>query len=169
VRKRLFAFGLTTAMVIALPIAAASPVAPPGPTPALAPIITTFHSEGTDVPVEDCGSFTVLLSFSHDETITTFLDKSGTAIREQVRFNFSGTFTNSVTGKTAFENGDYTIIMDLNTGEAKDVGLVLLIRLRGVGVVTLELGQVTSANGVVSESGGPKILDGGSFICSILS
>jgi hypothetical protein len=159
VRKAFLAIGLAAALIPAMAISAS----------AGAPTTTTFHSEGTDVPVEDCGSFTALLTFSHDETITTFYDKAGTLIKEQIRFNFSGTFKNSVTEKSAYEQGAYTIIIDFTGGDAKVVGLVLLIRLPGSGVVTLELGQVTFENGTTTTAGAPEILDGGSFICSLLS
>lgn len=158
-RKTAIAMGLAAALIVVLPISAS----------AVAPTITTFHSEGTDVPVEDCGSFTVLLTFSHDETITTFYDKTGTPIREQVRFTFSGTLKNSVTLKYANEQGAYTITFDLIKGQTQVTGLVLLINLPGLGVATLELGQVTFANRAITETGAPQVLDGGSFICTLLS
>jgi hypothetical protein len=141
----------------------------PGPVSATAPTISSFHDEGTNVPVEDCGAFVVLLSFSHDETITTYYDKSGVAIREQIRFNFSATLANSVTGETVGENGAYTITIDLARGETSTVGLILLMRLQGVGVVTLELGQATFAGVRIGVTSTPGILDGGSLVCSILS
>jgi hypothetical protein len=158
-RRVLAVLGLALAMVLSLAL----------PASAKQPTITRFHDEGSGVPVEDCGSFVVLLTFSHDETITTFYDNTGTPIRAQIRFSFSSTLTNSVTGKTAFETGDYTIIADLIGGDAKVVGLVLLIYLPGVGVVTLELGQVTFDHGSIWVTSEPEILNGDSLFCSILA
>ncbi len=140
-----------------------------GPVSAMAPASSSFHDEGTNVVVQDCGAFLVLLSFIHDEAITTFYDKSGIPIREQVRFKFSATLVNSVTGKSVAEDGAYTIIVDLARGETSTMGLILLMRLQGVGVVTLELGQVTFAGGRIDVTSTPGILDGGSFVCAILS
>jgi hypothetical protein len=145
----------------------AATLAVPFRASALSPTISSFHFEGSSIPVEDCGSFEVLLSFSHDETITTFYDKTGAPTRDQIRFVFSGTLTNSVTGKSADENGAYTITIDLTSDHANVVGLILVIRLEGVGVVTLELGHVTVEQPSVINS--PEILDGASFVCSILS
>jgi hypothetical protein len=159
-RKALFAIGFAAAMIPAMALPASA-----GP-----PTVSTFHNEGTDVPVEDCGSFTVLLSFSHDETITTFYDKAASPIREQIRFNFSGTLTNSVTGKTAYEVGDSTVIIDLTNGETQTVGLVLLVRLPGFGVATLEIGHVVFESGTITEVDSLQVLDGGdSSFCSLLS
>jgi hypothetical protein len=158
-RKVTILMGSTVALIL-LTISAASA----GP-----PTITTFHDEFTDIPVEDCGSFMVLLTFSHDQTITTFYDKTGTPIRENVRFSFSGTFTNSVTGKRATENGVYTVIVDLVSGEANVVGLVLLIHMEGQGVVVLELGHVTFDQGTITRVNSPQILDAGSLVCAILA
>jgi hypothetical protein len=140
-----------------------------GPVSAIAPTSSSFHDEGMNVAVQDCGAFLVLLSFTHDEVITTFYDKSGIPIREQVRFNFSATLANSVTGKTVAENGAYTIVVDLARGQTSTIGLILLMRLQGVGVVTLELGQVTFAGGRIDVTSTPGILDGDSFVCAILS
>jgi hypothetical protein len=158
-RKPFIILALAVATVLSLSVSAS----------AVAPTMSIFHDEGSGLPVEDCGTFEVLLTFSHDETITTFYEKAGLPTREQIRFNFSATLSNSVTGKTAHENGAFTIITDLTSGDTKVVGLVLLMYLRGVGVVTLELGQVTFDGARVSVTSSPRILDGASFVCSILS
>ena len=158
-RRLLFGLVLATAMVVAIP----------GVASATQPSVTSIHVEGTDAPVEDCGTFTALLTFTNDETITTFYDTSGVPTREQIRFNFSGTFTNSVTGKAADELGNYSIFVDLVSGQAQTVGLELLIHMPGSGVVTLELGSVQFDGGTISNVGSPTILDDGSLICSILA
>jgi hypothetical protein len=100
----------------------------PGSGPALAaqPTVTHLHTEGTDLPVQDCGTFVVLVDFVHDETITTYFDEAGTPTRTQILLNFSATLTNSVTGKSAYETGASMISLDLTSGQTRVAGLVLL-------------------------------------------
>jgi hypothetical protein len=140
------------------------------PASAVQPTVQSFHSEGSNVPIEDCGSFVVLLTYTHDETIVTYYDDSGEAIRAQIRFRFSATLRNSVTGKKAYESGSFTIIADLLSDQARTVGLVLQIRSPRGGVALLELGHVTvDASGSWADSGPAKVLQGDSLLCSILA
>ena len=138
------------------------------PARAAEPIVQRIHSEASDLPVQDCGTFVVLLSYVHDEIITTFLDASGNPGKAQIRFHFTGTLVNSVTGKTAYEIGDYTVFTDFQNG--RTVGLVLLIRVPGEGVALLELGSMSfDSSGHASLSGAPRVRQGESLICEILS
>ena len=141
-----------------------------GSASAVQPTVQTFHSSGSDVPIEDCGSFVVLLTYTHDETIVTYYNDSGTAIRAKISFKLSATLTNSVTGKTAYESGSSKIIVDLLADQARTVGLVLQIRSPGSGVVLLELGHVTvDASGRSTVSGPAVVVQGDSLLCSILA
>jgi len=140
------------------------------PAWATQPTVQSFHSSGTNVPLEDCGSFLVLATFTLDETITTYFDDSGQATRAAIRFKLDATLTNSVTLKKAYELESSSIMVDLQSDQARTVGLVLQIRVPGVGVVVLELGQVTfDASGAATLSGGLTLEQGGSVLCSILS
>ena len=158
-RKALIILAVVLGAILSSPITAS----------ATAPTSVSFHDEASGLPVQDCGAFEVLLTFSHDESITTFYDKSGSASREQIRFNFTATLANSVSGKSAYEKGAYTIITDLASESTKVVGLVLLMHVRRVGVVTLELGQVTFNGATVTVARVPRILDGQASVCTILS
>jgi hypothetical protein len=80
------------------------------------------------------------------------------------------TLTNSVTLKKVYESESFALMVDLQSDEARTVGFVLQIRVPGVGVVVLGLGQVTiEASGAATVSGGPTVEQGGSVFCSILS
>jgi hypothetical protein len=139
------------------------------PARATQPTVQAFHTEGNDLELEDCGDFKVILDFSHDETITTFYDRFGSPLSSQTVFSFQATLTNSVTGKTAYEKGRYTIFVDLRTEEVRQAGLVLLITVPGQGVALLELGHVSfDALGNASLAGSPLITQGDSFFCALL-
>lgn len=138
------------------------------PARASQPIVQRIHTEGSGLELEDCGDFKVMLDFSHDETITTFYDRFGSPASAQIRFSFDATLTNSVTGKTAKERGAYSLFADLQTGEARQAGLVLLIVVPGQGKVLLELGHVNfDSAGNASLAGNPQVTDE-SFFCSLL-
>jgi hypothetical protein len=139
------------------------------PARATQPSVQTFHTEGRDLELEDCGDFKVMLDFSHDETVTTFYGASGSPVSSQIRFSFQATLTNSVTGRTANERGAYSIFVDLQTGESRQAGLVLLITVPGQGVALLELGHISlDAAGSASLEGIPQVTEGDSFFCSLL-
>lgn len=156
-----------TATTFAILLAAMVGLAPPAR--ATQPSVQTFHTEGSGLELEDCGDFKVILDFSHDETVTTFYDRFGSPVSAQIRFSFQATLTNSVTGKTAYERGAYTIFADLQTGEGRQAGLVLLITVPGQGMALLELGHVSfDAAGNASLVGSPRVTEGDSFFCSLL-
>jgi hypothetical protein len=153
---------LTFAILLAAIVGLASPAR------ASQPSVQTFHTEGHDLELEDCGDFKVLLDFSHDETVMTFFDSFGLPVSSQIRFSFRATLTNSVTGKTALERGAYSIFVDLETEESRQAGLVLLITVPGEGKALLELGHVhVDSAGNASLAGSPQITDD-SFFCSLL-
>ena len=141
-----------------------------GSASGLEPRVQKIQSSGSDIPIEDCGAFVVLLTYTTDETITTYTDAAGQAIRVSIRFRLSATLTNSVTRKTASESGSSLVIADLQTGQARTVGLVLQIRVAGVGVVVIELGRVTLLpSGTPVVGGAVSDLQSGSLFCSILA
>jgi hypothetical protein len=140
------------------------------PAWATQPTVQSFESSGTNVPLEDCGTFLVLATYTLDETITTYYDNSGQPIRAAIRFKLDAMLSNSVTLKKAYELESSAVMADLLTDEARTVGLVLQIRVPGAGVVVLELGKVTiDASGAATVSGGLTVEQGGSVLCSILS
>jgi hypothetical protein len=133
------------------------------------PTVQTIHTELNGFVLEDCGDFLVILDLTHDETITTFVDSSGTPVRMTIQFQFDATLTNSATGKVAFEKGASTLFVDLEGGEGHVAGLILQIVVPGEGVVLLEVGELEfDANAGVNLSGEPQVLDGGSLFCTIL-
>jgi hypothetical protein len=142
----------------------------PGVAGAGKPQVQTFHAEGSDLEIEQCEDFTILLDFSHDTTITTYTDKDGSPVRSHISFQFVGTFSNPESGKSVYESGTYSVFVDLSTGEARVVGLVLLMRAPGQGVVLLELGQVQlDEGGNATLSGRPSAVEGASLLCSLLA
>lgn len=150
-------------------VIAASVLVPVSQAGAVQPIVQTFHTSLTNFVLEDCGDFQVILNLSHDETITTFLDESGAAVRSQIRFNFSATLTNSVTGKVALERGAFAIFVDLSSGEGRQAGLILQITVPGQGMVVLEIAQVSfDLAGNASLSGAPSVTQDESLLCSLL-
>jgi hypothetical protein len=154
--------------ILLLGLIIVSSIVAAAPARAAEPSVQRIHSEGSNLPVQDCGTFTVLLSFVHDEVITTFTDEAGTPVRAQIRFHFTGTLVNSVTGKTAYELGDYTVFTDFQNG--RTVGLVLLIRVPGERVALLEIGSLSfDASGHASLSGAPRVFQGEALVCEILS
>lgn len=155
--------GIYLALAASLLIVLASPAR------AAKPSVQTIHTELSDFPLEDCGDFIVLLDLSHDETITTYFDSSGAAKSATIRFQFTATLTNSVTGKVAFEKGASIQFIEFSGGEGHVAGLILQIVVPGEGVVLMEVGElVFDLAGQADLSGEPQLTEGDSLFCTIL-
>jgi hypothetical protein len=154
--------------IIAIGVVAAFLLGLAAPAFAAKPTVQTVHTELTGFLLEDCGDFQIILNLTHDETITTFFDRSGAATSSSIQFDFNGTVTNSVTGRFAVEKGHFTIFVPAQ-GDGREVGLILSIVVPGEGVALLEVAGVDfdgSLNATLS--GSPHITDGDDFMCTLL-
>src|SRR5688572_22539798 len=65
----------------------------------------------------DCGGGVLLTeTFNFVDTITTFFDASGNPIRVKVHENFDGVITNSASGNTYRDPGNWTLVEDVVNG-----------------------------------------------------
>ena len=100
---------------------------------------------------------------------TTFLDQEGNVDRLQVHLMFSGTLTNSRTGKTGTDMPD-PINIFLEDGVEREVGLIWHIVVPGEGVVVIEAGVRIRAPGEETIIHGPHpvLEEGFEVICGVL-
>jgi len=125
------------------------------PASATPPSVETFHDEG-EFLLEDCGTFLLTETFTADVRVTTFFNSQGDAVRATEHVNYVGVITNSLSGNTYPDPGHFQVITDLTTGETTIVGLIINIRVPGLGPVALDVGKVIfDANGDVTFVGGP--------------
>jgi hypothetical protein len=154
--------------VIVIGVVAAFLLGLAAPALATKPTVQTIHTELSGFLLEDCGDFQIILDLTHDETITTYFDRSGAATSSTIQFDFAGTVTNSVTGRFADEKGHYSIFVPTQ-GDGREVGLILSILVPGEGVWLLEVAGVdfdASLNATLS--GSPHVTDGDDFMCTLL-
>jgi hypothetical protein len=136
------------------------------------PDVFTFHEEGYFEI--DCGSFVAQEEFVQDVRVMVFYDQAGEPDRVEVHFNYVGTVTNSVTGKTLRDPGHYKTVEDLEAGTQTFVGMVYGITVPGEGMVVLDAGRIvflgdTVPENVIFEAGSYDYLYGGdAVLCAAL-
>jgi hypothetical protein len=125
------------------------------PASATPPSIDTFHEEDSFV-FADCGTFQLTETFTLDLRVITFFNAQGDAVSAAEHINFVGVITNSASGNTYRDQRHAQRITDLTTGEQTGVGLVLNIRVPGLGPVAQSTGKVIfDAEGNVTFVAGP--------------
>ena len=109
-----------------------------------------------------CPGFTVAGDFDVDRTTDTFVDSSGTPIRTVIHVHFTGTLTDTATGKWIPDEGNQIVTVDLLTGVTTVTGRLRNDTEPGVGVVLAQTGRiVTDASGTVLFAAGQHDLQDG--------
>jgi metal-dependent HD superfamily phosphatase/phosphodiesterase len=144
-RIRIFLIGLASLLAL-VPATAAF---------ADGPQIQTFKEVYTDNVLVNCGDFSIIENAVTTVRVTTFFDDQGNSVRRIIHFTYSGTYTNSVTGKILTDTPDpQTYIRDYVNGTTAGHGLVFRITVPGEGIVLLDAGTVIfNADGTVTAYG----------------
>ena len=118
---------------------------PARPVLADKPEVTTQVITATNVPYfmpgVTCGDFTILATFTLERRNTLFRDENGQLLVEKARASFTGTLTNSVTGKSLPYEGRFTRTTDFEDNTVTFTGLIRQTLVPGEGVILLETGR----------------------------
>ena len=140
---------LVLAVAFAVPLAFAAAASADTPTS----VQETLHRS---IPTfATCPGFTVRGEFDVTRTVVTFYDGSGVAIRRVFHVHFTGTLSNSVTGKSLADEGNQVVTQDLVAGTTTIVGRQRMDTEPGLGVVFADAGRV-----IRDPSGAPIFLAG---------
>jgi hypothetical protein len=97
-----------------------------------------------------CPGFAVANEGDISRTVFTFTDDVGTPIRRVFHVHFTATLTNTVTGKSFLEEGNFIVTTDLTTGTTTVVGGIRLDTVPGLGLILAQAGRtVTDAQGAL--------------------
>ena len=112
------------------------------------PETTTTEILDINVPVENCGSFTIIANYTGTIKETLYFNNQGDPIRLLFQGRARGTLTNSVSGYSvkdapSVRNG----FVDLVKGTETDVGVDFHITVPGEGVVVLQAGRIVFNGG----------------------
>ena len=98
----------------------------------------------------ECPGFTVAGVFDVDRTVTTFVDHDGTPIRQVTHVHFTGTLTNTSSGKSIPDAGNQVVTVDLLTGTQTVDARVRVDTVPGEGVILAQVGRlVRNAQGAL--------------------
>jgi hypothetical protein len=89
-----------------------------------------------------CPGFTVAGEFDVERTVMTFVDQSGTPIRQVIHVHFVGALTNTSTGKSIPDEGNQIVTNDLVAGTSTTDGRVRVDTVPGQGVILAQVGRV---------------------------
>jgi hypothetical protein len=115
-----------------------------------------FHYEGS-VEGPPCPSGVKLVeTYTEDDIVITFFDKTGNPTSVQVHINFEGVVTNPVTGQSVKDPAHATRFIDLVKDTRTVVGLIYSVTVPGVGVVFHDVGRLVHApDGSITFEAGP--------------
>jgi hypothetical protein len=140
---------LVLALALAAPLATAAVASADAPTI----VQQTLHRS---IPnFVQCPGFTVAGEFDVERTVMTFVDQSGTPIRQVTHVHFVGTLTNTSTGRSIPDEGNQIVTADLVTGTNTTDGRVRVDTIPGQGVILAQVGRV------VRDAGGNVIFFAG--------
>jgi hypothetical protein len=109
-----------------------------------------------------CPGFTVAGEFDVNRTLFTFVDANGTPIERVIHVHFTGTLTNTSTGKSIPDEGNQIVSIDLLTGVTTVDGRLRVDTVPGEGVILAQTGRiVTGADGTVLFIAGQHDLQNG--------
>jgi hypothetical protein len=127
---------LTTLITMIMAVSAISPVL------ALQPDIVnlTLHRHAEDFAV--CDGYNVIGDFDVTRRDVTYFDADGDPIRVDLFIHYEGTLTNSVTGKTLLDKGNFKNSLDLTDGTATVTGGIRHTTVSGLGIVIQDTGRI---------------------------
>lgn len=88
-----------------------------------------------------CPGFGVANEGDINRTVFTFTDDAGTPIRRVLHVHFTATLTNTVTGKSIPDEGNFIVTTDLTTGTTTVVGGIRLDTVAGLGLILAQAGR----------------------------
>ncbi len=124
----------------------------------------SFHR--TALNFISCPGFTLAGYWDINRTVFTSTDNAGMPIRQVLHVHFAGTLTNTTTGKSIPDEGNFIVTTDLTTGTTTVVGGSRLDTVPGLGLILAVAGRsVTDAGNLVFIAGrqdyATKIVGGG--------
>jgi hypothetical protein len=152
--RRFASVSVTVAALLALPIGSAR---------AAAPLVETFHDEGSfEIGPCPTSGITLIETYTEDDLIITFFDQAGNAVRVQVHIAYEGVVTNPETGQSVKDPAHATRFIDLTDGTHGPVGLYYSTTVPGVGVVFHDVGRLVrdADNNILFEAGPHDVLHG---------
>ena len=110
-----------------------------------------------------CPGFTVRGEFDVSRTVTTFYDENGSPIRQVTHVHFTGTLTNSLSGKTIDDAGNQIVSTDLTDGTSAVIGRVRVVTIPGEGEIYAQVGRLVrdGAGNLILTAGQQDGLTGG--------
>ena len=117
-------------------------VATVGPALALQPdtVNLSLHRHAEDFAV--CDGYNVIGDFDVTRRDVTYFDNDGSPIRVDLFIHYEGTLTNSVTGKTLPDKGNFKNSLDLTDGTATVTGGIRHTTVSGLGIVIQDTGRI---------------------------
>ncbi len=131
--RKLFVAFLITAVLVMATISSAL---------ALQPEIVNLnlHRHYEDFAV--CDGYNVIGDFDVTRRDVTYFDNDGNPIRVDLFIHYEGTLTNSVTGKTLPDKGNFKNSLDLTDGTATVTGGIRHTTVSGLGIVIQDTGRI---------------------------
>ena len=144
--------------------AAAALVAVGGLLPAAVPAHATaptrvVEQRHFDFELASCGSFALRLTSDVERELTTYYDENGVRVREVLVRRQEGTFSNSLTGKSAELSGVWRVTRTYTEGvldgAAIQTGRTYTVTVPGSGIVFHQSGRGIQESGVTVFEAGP--------------
>jgi len=132
----------TRKLFITLLIAAIIAIVAVSPALALQPEIVNLnlHRHYEDFAV--CDGYNVIGDFDVTRRDVTYFDNNGNPVRVDLFIHYEGTLTNSLTGKSLSDKGDFKNSLDLVNGTATVTGGLRHTTVTGLGIVIQETGRI---------------------------
>jgi hypothetical protein len=139
------------------------------------PPTTTVEQRHVVLPLASCGSFTLILESDVTREVTTFYDRDGLKVRDVLTRRQEGTFSNSVTGKSAALSGIWRVTRYYTDGQLNgtvtQTGRTYTVTVPGRGVIFHQSGRGIQENGETVFQAGPHDFDEANFaeLCNYLA
>jgi hypothetical protein len=146
-RKLIIVFLLTLILVVATA----------GPALALQPEIVNLHLHRHYEDFAVCDGYNVIGDFDVTRRDVTYFDVDGNPIRVDLFIHYEGTLTNSVTGKTLPDKGNFKNSLDLTDSTATVTGGIRHTTVSGLGIVIQATGRIVlddATGGILFETPG---------------
>jgi hypothetical protein len=132
----------TRKLFLALVITIIITIATRSPALALPPDIVNLHLHRHAEDFAVCDGYNVIGDFDVTRRDVTYFDNNGNPIRIDLLIHYEGTLTNSVTGKTLPDKGNFKNSIDLVNGTATVTGGIRHTTVSGLGIVIQDTGRI---------------------------
>jgi hypothetical protein len=113
-----------------------------GPALADQPEIVNLSLHRHDEEFAVCDGYNVIGDFNVTRRDVTYFDNDRSPIRVDLFIHYEGTLTNSVTGKTLPDKGNFKNSIDLANGTATVTGGIRHTTVSGLGIVIQDTGRI---------------------------